>query len=85
MKNKSEIPRTIINFFTYLKNQFYYKIKIFRSHQGTEYNKKKVLNYCEEHDIIKSFSPPYNLQNNGIAERFNYTICKLCENFNSME
>ena len=74
LENKSEVPRTIINFFTYLNNQFYYNIKTFRSDQGTEYNNKKVLNYCKEHGIIKTFSPPYNPQNNGIAERFNYTI-----------
>jgi len=73
LKNKSKVPRTIINFFTYLNNQFYYKIKTFLSGQGTEYNNKKVLNYCKEHGIIKSFSP-YNPQNNGIAERYNYTI-----------
>jgi len=74
LENKSEVPRTIKNFFTYLNNQFYYNIKTFRSDQGTEYNNKKVLNYCKEHGIIKTFSPPYNPQNNGIAERFNYTI-----------
>ena len=74
LENKSEIPRTVVNFFTYLNNQFYYQIKTFHSDQGTEYNNKKILNYCKEQGIIKTFSPPHNPQNNGIAERFNYTI-----------
>lgn len=41
---------------------------------GTEYNNKKVLNFCKENGIEKTFSPPRNPQNNGIAERFNYTL-----------
>jgi len=74
LESKSIIPRTIINFFIYLNNQFNYKIKNFHSDQGTEYNNKKVLNFCKENGIVKTFSPPYNPQNNGKAERFNYTI-----------
>ena len=83
LENMSEIPRTVVNFFTYLNNQFY-QIKTFHSDQGTEYNNKKILNYCKEQSIVKTFSPLHNPQNNGIAERFNYTI-KSCENINSIE
>jgi len=33
-----------------------------------------VENYCLNNGIKKLYSPPYNPQNNGIAERFNYTL-----------
>ena len=72
--DKKKIPEIIINFFTYIKNQFNHKIKNFHTDQGTEYNNKKILNYCEKHGINKTFSPPYSPQNNGLAERYNYTI-----------
>ena len=74
LESKSDIPRTITIFFTYLNNQFTMKIKSFHSDHGTEYDNKKVLNFCKENGILKTFSPPHNPQNNGIAERLNYTL-----------
>jgi len=74
LESKAEIPKTIINFFIYLNNQFNHTIKFFRTDRGTEYFNKKVLSYCKENGIVKTSSPPYNPQNNGIAERFNYSL-----------
>lgn len=63
------MSRTIIKFSAYLNNQFYYDIKTVCSDQETKYSNKKVLNYCKEHKIIKTFLPSHNPKNNGIAER----------------
>ena len=74
LENKKEVTRITINFFTYLQVQFKYNIKSFHTDQGTEYKNDKILNYCKKHGIVKTFSPPHSPQNNGLAERFNYTI-----------
>jgi len=91
LKNTSDAPK-IINFIKLINNQFPdNKIKIFKSDNGKEYNNKKIINFCKRNGISKVFSPPYNPQNNSIAERFNRTIssctktmlywAKLSQNF----
>jgi len=75
LKNKSEASKTIINFIKIINNIYpEEKIKIFKSDNAKEYNNKKILNFCKKNGIKKVFSPPYNPQNNGVAERFNRTI-----------
>ena len=74
LEDKKEVPRITINFFTYLKVQFKHDIKSFHTDHGTEYENRKILNYCKKHGIVKTYSPPHSPQNNGLAERFNYTI-----------
>jgi len=75
LKSKADATNTIINFIKLINNQYPdNKIKIFKSDNAKEYNNKKIINFCKKHGIKKEFSPPYNPQNNGIAERFNRTI-----------
>jgi len=74
LKKKSDVPKTVIRFFRYIKNHFDDNIKFFRTDNGKEYKNKKIENYCLNNGIIKTYSPPYNPQNNGKAERFNYTL-----------
>ena len=75
LKNKSEASKTIVNFIKIINNIYpEEKIKIFKSDNAKEYNNKKILNFCKKNGIKKVFSPPYNPQNNGVAERFNRTI-----------
>jgi len=74
IENKTEVPKIIINFLTYLNNQFENKIKNFKTDQGKEYVNKKVEQFCRRIGIRKSYSQPYNPQNNGKSERFNYTL-----------
>ena len=60
-------------------------------HNAKEYKNNAIIKYCEENGIYKIYSPPYNPENNGIAERFNQTLIsctktilywsKLSENF----
>ena len=72
--DKAEVPKTIIQFLKYIKNHFQYNIKYFKTDNDKEYKNKKVENYCKNNGIMKIYSPQYNPQNNGKAERFNYTI-----------
>ncbi len=75
LKNKSDAGNIIINFLKFINIQHpNNKIKIFKSDNAKEYNNKKIKNFCERNGIKKEFSPPYNPQNNGIAERFNRTV-----------
>ena len=61
--------------FKFLNNIFNEnKIKYFKSDNGREYNKRKILEFCKNNGIRKIYSPPYNPENNGLAERFNQTI-----------
>eukprot|EP00833_Pecoramyces_ruminatium_P007370 jgi/Orpsp1_1/1181402/evm.model.c7180000077088.1 len=92
MKRKSEAINIIINFLKFLNNQFNdKKVKIFKSDNAREYRNKKIVEFCENNGIYKVYSPPYNPENNGMAERFNQTLIscaktllawsKLSENF----
>jgi len=75
LKSKAEAVDNIISFINYANNLFTnYKIKYFMSDQGKEYTSRKVKKVCNKYGIKKVFSPPYNPENNGIAERFNQTI-----------
>ena len=35
---------------------------------------KEIKKYCRENGIQKVFAPPYNPENNGLAERYNQTV-----------
>jgi len=75
MKRKSEAIDIIIKFLKYLNNLFNdKKVKIFKSDNAREYKNKRIISFCEDNGIAKIYSPPYNPENNGIAERFNQTL-----------
>jgi len=75
IRSKSEAPDIIINFLKQLNNIIgNYKIRYFKSDTGREYDNKKVKNFCKDNGIEKIYSPPYNPENNGLAERYNQTI-----------
>ena len=72
LKSKAEAPDKIIEFFTYLNNQFKdYTIKIFKSDGGKEYKNKKINKYCKENGIEKVYSSLYFPEINGKAEKIN--------------
>ena len=92
MKSKSETIDLLIDFIKYLNNIFNdKKVKNFKSDNAKEYRNKKLTRFCKDNGINKIYSPPYNPENNGLAERFNQTIIsctktllywsKLSENF----
>ncbi len=60
IERKSDVPKKIIQFLKYLKNQFNQSVKFFKSDNGKEFKNRKVENYCLNNGIKKIYSPPYN-------------------------
>jgi transposase InsO family protein len=50
------------------------KIKTLRSYNGGEFTSNEFLDFCKEVGIKTQLSTPYNLQQNGVAERKNQAI-----------
>ncbi|KAJ0435793.1 putative RNA-directed DNA polymerase [Helianthus annuus] len=69
IKTKDEVIGCIINFYTFLKNQFEKTVKIFRSDNGTEFVNKQVATFSESNGILHQTSCTHTPQQNGIAER----------------
>jgi len=57
-----------------ISNRFNCNIKFFKTDNGLEFKNKKIKKYCLKNGITKLYSPPYNPENNGKAERFNQTL-----------
>eukprot|EP00833_Pecoramyces_ruminatium_P008251 jgi/Orpsp1_1/1182283/evm.model.c7180000080633.1 len=75
LKSKADAIDIIINTIKYLNNIFdNIKVKNFKSDQGREYQNRKIIKFCNDNGINKIYSPPYNPENNGLAERYNQTI-----------
>jgi len=50
------------------------KLKVIRSDNGGEYISNRFIKYCIDHGILKQFTTVYICQQNGIAERMNWTL-----------
>ena len=50
------------------------KSKFFKSDNGGEFTGGEFKSFCTEAGIKRELSTPYNLQQNGVAERKNRTI-----------
>ena len=75
LEKKSDATEFIIDTLKYLMNVYDNKhIKYFKSDNAKEYRNKKLHNFCKQNGIVKIYSPPYNPENNGLAERYNQTI-----------
>jgi len=59
-KSEAKAQDIIIEFFTYLNNQFKdYTVKIFKSDKGKEYKNKWTNKYFKEYGMKKLYSPRY--------------------------
>ncbi|KAI1001629.1 hypothetical protein K3495_g6574 [Podosphaera aphanis] len=77
LRTKDESTEFIINFIIFLQTQFNHKIKKWRTDHGGEFDNKAVKSYFNSKGIVHEFSPPYEHERNGIAERFNQTITTM--------
>jgi transposase InsO family protein len=50
------------------------KIRVLRSDNGGEYTSKEFMDFCAGEGIRRDLTVPYNLQQNGVAERKNRAI-----------
>ena len=71
MKNKREKFK---EFHTYAVNVTGKPVKILRSDNGGEYLSKEFESFLKKHGIVHQLNVPYNLAQNGVAERMNHTI-----------
>jgi transposase InsO family protein len=74
LKTKDGVLARFQEFKAQFENLTERKIKVLRLHNGGEYTSKDFSNFCIEVGIKREYTIPYNLQQNGIAERKNKTI-----------
>lgn len=76
MKNRSEVLQCLQKFYSMSTAHFNTKLSRLRCDNGGEYSSSVFKNYCEEKGIIIEYTVPYTPQLNGVAERFNRTLCE---------
>jgi Integrase core domain/GAG-pre-integrase domain len=69
MKNKSEVLSHFQEFTNFIENQYSYKIKTFRTDNGTEFVNQKNLIFLKQKGIVHQTTCVYTPQQNGISER----------------
>jgi transposase InsO family protein len=74
LKTKDEVFDRFKEFRALVKNQSRGRIRVLRLDNGGEYTSNEFVEYCVAEGIKKELTVPYNLQQNGVAERKNRTI-----------
>lgn len=74
LKTMSEVFKWFEEFKALVETQTSRKIKVLRSDNGGEYTLGEFVDFYAEVGIRKVFTVPYNLQQNGVAERKNISI-----------
>lgn len=77
LKTKDEVFCRFKEFKVLVENLTGKKIKVLRSNNGGEYVDKDFTNFCAKEGIRREWTTPYNLEQNGIAERKNRTIVEV--------
>ena len=74
LRSKADTLTTFKTYKTMIKLQSNKSIKILKSDNGSEYTNTLFKDYIKKTGIIQQFSAPYTAQQNGLAERINYTL-----------
>src|SRR5665213_3246318 len=74
IRNKSDTFDQFVNHLTYVENQSGEKLKILRSDGGGEYINTEMREYLAEKGIRHETMVAETPQQNGVAERYNWTI-----------
>jgi hypothetical protein len=74
MKTKGQVFSQFQEFKALVENQTGKKIRVLRSNNGGEYTSKEFMDFCAREGIKRELTVPYNLQQNGVAERKNRAI-----------
>jgi transposase InsO family protein len=77
LQNKSKTQEVIKKFLKMVQNEFDAKVKKIRSDNGTEFKNTQVEDFLDEEGINYDFSAPYTPQQNGVAERKNWTLIEM--------
>jgi transposase InsO family protein len=74
MKTKDEVFSRFQEFKAQVENQTGRRIKVLRSDNGGEYTSNDFKDFCKEAGIKRELTVSYNPQQNGVAERKNWSI-----------
>ena len=74
LKKKSGAYNAFTNYKAYVENQCQHKISTIRTDNGGEYFSDEWNSFCKENGIRHEHTVPYNPQQNGVAERKNWTL-----------
>ena len=75
LRRKSEAPKRVRQFFAYAERQFGKKIKRVRSDRGGEFLAEELTAWFADVGVVHDLSLPRTPQQNGVAERYNRTVC----------
>ncbi len=74
MRHKGQAFEKFVKFVTWAQNQSENKLKSYRTDFREEFDKELFKTWCEENDVQWELSTPYSPEQNGKAERLNYTL-----------
>lgn len=74
MKNKSDVFEHFKHFVKMIDTQHDFRVRIFRSDNGTEFCNQNMANFMKERGIVHHRTIPYTPEQNGSAEREMRTI-----------
>nr|ABF97065.1 retrotransposon protein, putative, Ty1-copia subclass [Oryza sativa Japonica Group] len=77
LHDKSETQAIFKKFERRAQNEFDLKIKNIRSDNGKEFKNTCIESFLDEEGIKHEFSAPYSPQQNGVAERKNWTLIEM--------
>lgn len=74
LKDKSQVLDTFKSFVAEAEVETGNRVKLIRSDNGTEFRNQNFDKFCLDKGIVREYSPAYNPQSNGRAERENRTL-----------
>lgn len=77
IKQKSEVEIKLKEYVEMVKTKFGRKPKVIRSDRGGEYVGKQVIGMLKGEGIRMQYTAPYTPQQNGFAERKNWTLIEM--------
>ncbi|KAJ0938184.1 putative RNA-directed DNA polymerase [Helianthus annuus] len=74
LHSKDETAGILQDFVTQVEKQFDLPVKSFRSDNGTEFKNRELDAFCLKKGIVRQYSIPRTLEQNGVVERKNRTL-----------
>ncbi|KAM0036293.1 putative RNA-directed DNA polymerase [Helianthus debilis subsp. tardiflorus] len=74
LHSKDETAGMLQDFVKQVEKQFDLPVKVFRSDNGTEFRNRELDEFCVSKGIVRQYSIPRTLEQNGVVERKNRTL-----------
>jgi transposase InsO family protein len=74
LKNKDDVFNEFQKFITLEENQTGFKLKRLHLDNGLEYRNELFDLFLIKKGVIATYAAPYTHEQNGLAEKFNYTL-----------